>query len=224
MCVGIPPKAKEYSQKKEDVCKMKLKKLVATVACVAVACVFATGVFAKTTEEKRADAAAYLASAGISYDLSAVTDAQIESLTGQKSSLQAEADSLLAQLKADPSKAESLKNEAVSYLAGKGITVTEATVTVANGNVVISAKVNGTAASISVAAGTAVDDHGDIGPAKANGTWGVSSSTSAAASTLTSGASVIKATGDNAGMLLLAGVLAAVSVLGMAARKSNDVA
>lgn len=206
---------------------MKLKKVATIFVCAAMATVFATSAFAKTTEEKRADAQAYLNANGISYDISAVTDAQIDALTGDKAELQAKADSLIAQLKADPSKAEALKNEAVAYIQSKGISVTNASISVgSDGTISMSATVNGTTASAVVAANQ--EGHGDIGEAIANGTWGkdeVSATTAAAAASLTgSTGAVVKATGDQAGMILLAGVLAAAGVLGMAVRKSSAVA
>lgn len=204
---------------------MNMKKIIATAACLVMACVFATTAFAKTAAEKRADAQAYLNAQGISYDLSAVTDEQINALSGQKAELQAKADNLIAALRANPGQAEALANDAVAFVNSKGISVTAPSITVgSDGTVVVTATVNGATATAKVSAQVGGDSHPDIGEAIANGTWGVDSTTSAAASAMTSSGSVIKATGDSNGMMLVAALLAVSGVLGLAVRKSSSIA
>ncbi len=200
---------------------MKMKKYVAAVAGVAMACALATSAFA-ATDAQVARAQAYLNSKGISYTVTASDVDKALAAGYTADSLAAEADSLLAQVVADPSKADAVAAQAKSILSGIGISVDNVSVSVSGGNVTISAAVNGQSVSKTVAV---ADDHGDIGPAIENGTWGVDENTASTATTLTSSASstaVIKATGDNAGILLISAVLSLAAVLGLAARKYSQ--
>lgn len=200
---------------------MKIKKYVAAVAGVAMACALATSAFA-ATDAQVARAQAYLNSKGISYTVTASDVDKALAAGYTADSLAAEADSLLAQVVADPSKADAVAAQAKSILSGIGISVDNVSVSVSGGNVTISAAVNGQSVSKTVAV---ADDHGDIGPAIENGTWGVDENTASTATTLTSSASstaVIKATGDNAGILLISAVLSLAAVLGLAARKYSQ--
>ena len=200
---------------------MKMKKYVAAVAGVAMACALATSAFA-ATDAQVARAQAYLNSKGISYTVTASDVDKALAAGYTADSLAAEADSLLAQVVADPSKADAVAAQAKSILSGIGISVDNVSVSVSGGNVTVSAAVNGQSVSKTVAV---ADDHGDIGPAIENGTWGVDENTASTATTLTSSASstaVIKATGDNAGILLISAVLSLAAVLGLAARKYSQ--
>ena len=200
---------------------MKMKKYVAAVAGVAMACALATSAFA-ATDAQVARAQAYLNSKGISYTVTASDVDKALAAGYTADSLAAEADSLLAQVVADPSKADAVAAQAKSILSGIGISVDNVSVSVSGGNVTISAAVNGQSVSKTVAV---ADDHGDIGPAIENGTWGVDENTASTATTLTSSASptaVITATGDNAGILLISAVLSLAAVLGLAARKYSQ--
>lgn len=201
---------------------MKMKKFVAAAAGVAMACAFATSAFA-ANEDQVARAQAYLNSKGISYTVTASDVDKALAAGYTADSLAAEADSLLAQVAADPSKADAVTAQAKAILANIGISVDNVSVSVSGGNVTVSASVNGQSVSKTVA--VAADDHGDIGPAIENGTWGVDENTTSTATTLTSSASstaVIKATGDNTGILLVSAVLTLAAVLGLAARKNSE--
>ena len=201
---------------------MKLKKLVSAVACVVMAGVFATSAFA-ATDGQMADAREYLAKKQISYDISKdEVDLILKKFNNSKADAEAAGDDLIAQVKADPNNAASI---VTNTLAGYGITVSDVAVTVnADGTISGTATINGKAASATVA-GAATSEHPEIGANKdENGNWHVDEATTdAAASVTTTAGSVIKATGDNSAVVLVAGVLAVATVLGLAVRKNSNI-
>lgn len=200
---------------------MKLKKLVSAVACVVMAGVFATSAFA-ATDGQMADAREYLAKKQISYDISGDEVDLILKNFDNQAEAEAAGDALIARVKADPNNAETIIKE---ELAGYGVTVSDVAVTVnADGTISGTATINGKAASATVA-GAATSEHPEIGANKdENGNWHVDEATTdAAASVTTTAGSVIKATGDNSAVVLVAGVLAVATVLGLAVRKNSNI-
>ena len=201
---------------------MKLKKLVSAVACVVMAGVFATSAFA-ATDGQMAAARQYLVDNKISYDISKdEVDLILKRFNNSKADAEAAGDALIAQVKADPNNAASIVTNA---LAGYGVTVSDVAVTVnADGTISGTATINGKPASATVA-GAATSEHPEIGANKdENGNWHVDEATTdAAASVTTTAGSVIKATGDNSAVVLVAGVLAVATVLGLAVRKNSNI-
>ncbi len=201
---------------------MKLKKLVSAVACVVMAGVFATSAFA-ATDGQMAAARQYLVDNKISYDISKdEVDLILKKFNNSKADAEAAGDALIAQVKADPNNAASI---VTNTLAGYGVTVSDVAVTVnADGTISGTATINGKAASATVA-GAATSEHPEIGANKdENGNWHVDEATTdAAASVTTTAGSVIKATGDNSAVVLVAGVLAVATVLGLAVRKNSNI-
>lgn len=200
---------------------MKLKKLVSAVACVIMAGVFATSAFA-ATDDQMAAARQYLVDKKISYDISKDEVDLILKNFDNQADAEAAGDALIARVKADPNNAASIVTNA---LAGYGVTVSDVAVTVnADGTISGSATINGKAASATVA-GAATSEHPEIGANKdENGNWHVDEATTdAAASVTTTAGSVIKATGDNSAVVLVAGVLAVATVLGLAVRKNSNI-
>ena len=214
---------------------MKLKKILAAALSLAAACVFAASAFAATTAEKEAKIRAYAASNGVDISGVTLTEAQINAIAANWQSLEAQADSLLAQAKSDPNNLQTYANQAASLASTVGITASVTSVAIdSTGKIVATATVNGSTATAAeqVAAGVSykatTDEHPEIAAAIANGTWGQKSGTTAAAAgsnpLVASGSSVIKATGDNAAALLIVAVLSVAGVLGLAVRKSSAMA
>lgn len=200
---------------------MKLKKLVSAAACVVMAGVFATSAFAAAPGQVEA-AREYLAKKQISYDISGDEVDLILKNFDNQAEAEAAGDALIARVKADPNNAASI---VTNTLAGYGVTVSDVAVTVnADGTISGSATINGKAASATVA-GAATSEHPEIGANKdENGNWHVDEATTdAAASVTTTAGSVIKATGDNSAVVLVAGVLAVATVLGLAVRKNSNI-
>ena len=192
---------------------MKLKKLVSAVVCAAMACVFAVSAFA-ATETQMNDAKAWLSANGISYDISKPEVDKIVETFKTQAAAEAAANKIIADVKANPGNAANIVKDA---LAGYGVTVT----CLISG----SGTVNGKSVSASVYSEAAKDQHPDIAANKdENGNWHVDEATTAAASSVTTTASgVIKATGDNSAVVLVAGVLVVAAVLGLAVRKNSNV-
>lgn len=213
---------------------MKLKKLVSAVVCAAMACVFAVSAFAidasEVTSEQIKKAQDYLDKNGIMWQLTNEDYATVyNAFGGDPEAAKAKADSMIAQVKADPANAESyitttMQNEF-------GITLSNVKISVnADGTISGSASLpNGrvVSAKFTVPAATTVDEHPDIAANKdENGNWHVDEATTTAASSVTSGTAasgVIKATGDNSAVVLVAGVLVVASVLGLAVRKNRNI-
>ena len=202
---------------------MKLKKLVSAVACVVMAGVFATSAFA-ATDGQMADAREYLAKKQISYDISEdEVDLILKRFNNSQADAEAAGDALIARVKADPNNAKTIIKET---LAGYGITdvVIDDFNLNADGTISGKGSINGKAVSATIA-GAATSEHPEIGANKdENGNWHVDEATTdAAASVTTTAGSVIKATGDNSAVVLVAGVLAVATVLGLAVRKNSNI-
>lgn len=200
---------------------MKLKKLVSAVACVVMAGVFATSAFAyDATPEQMAAARQYLVDNKISYDISGDEVDLILKNFDNQAEAEAAGDALIARVKAEPNNAETIITEALTRY---GVTVSKVAVTVnADGTISGSATINGKPASATVA-GAATSEHPEIGANKdENGNWHVNEETTEAASSVAN-AGVIKATGDNSAVVLVAGVLAVATVLGLAVRKNSNI-
>lgn len=202
---------------------MKLKKLVSAVACVVMAGVFATSAFA-ATDDQMAAARQYLVDNKISYDISKdEVDLILEKFNNSQADAEAAGDALIARVKADPNNAKTIIKET---LAGYGITdvVIDDFNLNADGTISGKGSINGKAVSATIA-GAATSEHPEIGANKdENGNWHVDEATTdAAASVTTTAGSVIKATGDNSAVVLVAGVLAVATVLGLAVRKNSNI-
>ena len=201
---------------------MKLKKLVSAVACVVMAGVFATSAFA-ATDDQMAAARQYLVVNKISYDISKDEVDLILKNFDNQADAEAAGDALIARVKADPNNAKTIIKET---LAGYGITdvVIDDFNLNADGTISGKGSINGKAVSATIA-GAATSEHPEIGANKdENGNWHVDEATTdAAASVTTTAGSVIKATGDNSAVVLVAGVLAVATVLGLAVRKNSNI-
>ena len=201
---------------------MKLKKLVSAVACVVMAGVFATSAFA-ATDDQMAAARQYLVDNKISYDISKDEVDLILKNFHNQADAEAAGDALIARVKADPNNAKTIIKET---LAGYGITdvVIDDFNLNADGTISGKGSINGKAVSATIA-GAATSEHPEIGANKdENGNWHVDEATTdAAASVTTTAGSVIKATGDNSAVVLVAGVLAVATVLGLAVRKNSNI-
>lgn len=222
---------------------MKLKKLVSAVVCAAMACVFAVSAFAAAPEAitaRRNEAVQYLKEKGYPSLASAVSqmdDSIIENLIDngpEKSILEGSFVSYAYAIENATSVDEARKHveAAAAQLAEYGINVTVDSVELVNGQIVVKASVAGIAVAETLgevaATGTAAkDEHPDIAANKdENGNWHVDETTTSAAAAVTSGTAasgVIKATGDNSAVVLVAGVLVVAAVLGLAVRKNSNV-
>ena len=185
--------------------------------------VFATSAFA-ATDGQMAAARQYLVDNKISYDISKdEVDLILKKFNNSKADAEAAGDDLIAQVKADPNNAASI---VTNTLAGYGITdvVIDDFNLNADGTISGKGSINGKAVSATIA-GAATSEHPEIGANKdENGNWHVDEATTdAAASVTTTAGSVIKATGDNSAVVLVAGVLAVATVLGLAVRKNSNI-
>lgn len=192
----------------------KIKKFVAVLVSAAMACVFATCAFAAPDAETiRASVKKYLADNGI-----AMTEV-VDSLTAD-------------QLTALHNNADTLKGVAAAAKAGVDKSTSKAEVTAVVDKALADSSSILSAAGITVAVPTIEfkGDHALIGVSVAAN--GVSSeveknvaataSASAANPIASSSASVIKATGDNGVVALVAAALGVSAVLGMAVRKEHN--
>lgn len=211
---------------------MKLKKLVSAVACVVMAGVFATSAFAldatQVTPDQIKEAQNFLDTKGIYWQLTNEDYATIyNAFGGDPAAAESKANEMISKVKADPNNAatyitETMKNEF-------GVTLSDVKITVnADGTVTGSATLsNGRVISAGFTGATvaASSEHPEIGANKdENGNWHVDEATTdAAASVTTTAGSVIKATGDNSAVVLVAGVLAVTTVLGLAVRKNSNI-
>lgn len=211
---------------------MKLKKLVSAVACVVMAGVFATSAFAldatQVDPDQIKEAQNFLDKKGIYWQLTNEDYATIyNAFDGDPAAAESKANEMISKVKADPNNAdtyitETMKNEF-------GVTLSDVKITVnADGTVTGSATLsNGRVISASFTGATvaAGSEHPEIGANKdENGNWHVDEATTdAAASVTTTAGSVIKATGDNSAVVLVAGVLAVATVLGLAVRKNSNI-
>ena len=192
----------------------KIKKFVAVLVSAAMACVFATCAFAAPDAETiRASVKKYLADNGI------VMTEVVDSLTAD-------------QLTALHNNADTLKGVAAAAKEGVDKSTSKAEVTAVVDKALADSSSILSAAGITVAVPTIEfkGDHALIGVSVAAN--GVSSeveknvaataSASAANPIASSSASVIKATGDNGVVALVAAALGVSAVLGMAVRKEHN--
>lgn len=198
---------------------MNLKKIVAAAVSTVMACIFAVGVMAASQYDTwRADANQFLAAQNVSYTIDAtnMTDAQIDALIDAGytiEGLKAMAAQLIADVKDDKANTDAAVATANSILSVAGITIGSVDVqTATNGDLVFSAPVssNGTTSTASTVVPVAQQ--------------GEANKPASAAAAATSSTSVIKATGDNAAVLVVVAALAVAGVLGLAVRKNNSIA
>ena len=200
---------------------MKLKKLLAAaVAGVAMVSLFATSAFAEITDEQAAKAVAYLAGQGIEMSASEVKDLakDVDPDAVNVAQLKTEAASIMDDLRSGAITAEEAQVAANKALADNGagsIQVSNVKVTVGPNGVTATADV----AAVSYDAHPEIKDHKD-----ANGNWNdeVPAASASAAAVAGAAGKVIKATGDNAGTVLLVSFIAIAGILGLAVRKQGE--
>lgn len=189
----------------------KLKKIFAVALSLVMACVFATTAFAATSAEIKAQLEAnglgdYYKALAEKYTVEQFEAGMAKWNSGDEASIRQAVD------------------DAVEALKSVNAKVTDVNITIADGKATVTAKLNGEAVS-ATAPITNASEHPEIAEAIANGTWGVDESTGSTTNALvSSSSSVIKATGDNSAVVLVAAVLAVAGVLGLAVRKNNSVA
>ena len=190
---------------------MKLKKLVSAVAGVVMACVFATSAFAANAgPEQVAAAKSFLADFGITYEVTPEEIDQVLAVYGTPEKVKEKVSEVITAVRDDSENAQAIVDEA---LKGTGISVQVSGVSIVDGNVKATVTINGkTYTATATTAGT---------PAAVDGA--VDSTTSNNASSVTNSGNVIKATGDASAVVLVAGVLAVATVLGLAVRKNSNI-
>ena len=219
---------------------MKLKKLLAAaVAGVAMVSALATSAFAEAPADVIAKAKAYAEKNGITASMlgySTIEEAVNANYDPTKVDYESAEVKGAVQKAVDEFHAGKITEETINNAADKlKVTVKDIEITftnLPNGQVKtdIVAVVNGNLAKASsttpaTKASAPKDDHPEIAEAIANGTWGKDTTTAAApaASVVGSGAgAVIKATGDNAGTILLVSFIAIAGILGLAVRKQGE--
>ena len=194
----------------------KIKKFVAVLVSVAMACVFATCAFAAPDAESiRASIKKYLADNGIAMTevVDSLTADQLTVLHNNAETLKGVAAAAKEGVDKSTSKAEvtAVVDKALadssSILASAGITVAVPTIEFKGDHALI---------GVSVAANGVSSEVEKNVPATA------SASASPANPLASSSASVIKATGDNGVVALVAAALGVSAVLGMAVRKEHN--
>ena len=194
----------------------KIKKFVAVLVSAAMACVFATCAFAAPDAATiRANVKKYLADNGIAMTVvvNNLTDAQLTVLHNNAETLKGVAAAAKEGVDKSTSKAEvtAVVDKALadssSILAPAGITVAIPTIEFKGDHALI---------GVSVAANGVSSEVEKNVPATA------SASASPANPLASSSASVIKATGDNGVVALVAAALGVSAVLGMAVRKEHN--
>lgn len=194
----------------------KIKKFVAVLVSAAMACVFATCAFAASDAATiRANVKKYLADNGIAMTevVDNLTEAQLTVLHNNAETLKGVAAAAKEGVDKSTSKAEvtAVVDKALadssSILASAGITVAIPTIEFKGDHALI---------GVSVAANGVSSEVEKNVPATA------SASASPANPLASSSASVIKATGDNGVVALVAAALGVSAVLGMAVRKEHN--
>lgn len=192
----------------------KIKKFVAVLVSVAMACVFATCAFAAPDAETiRANVKKYLADNGIAMTevVDSLTDAQLTVLHNNADTLKGVAAAAKEGVDKSTSKAEvtAVVDKALadssSILGSAGITVAVPTIEFKGDHALIGVSVAANGVSSEVEKNVAA-----------------TASASAANPIASSSASVIKATGDNGVVALVAAALGVSAVLGMAVRKEHN--
>lgn len=192
----------------------KIKKFVAVLVSVAMACVFATCAFAAPDAATiRANVKKYLADNGIAMTevVDSLTDAQLTVLHNNADTLKGVAAAAKEGVDKSTSKAEvtAVVDKALadssSILGSAGITVAVPTIEFKGDHALIGVSVAANGVSSEVEKNVAA-----------------TASASAANPIASSSASVIKATGDNGVVALVAAALGVSAVLGMAVRKEHN--
>lgn len=198
---------------------MNLKKIVAAAVSTVMACTFAVGAMAASQYDTwRAEANQFLAGQNVSYTVDAtnLTDAQIDALVDAGytiEKLEATAAELIADIKDDKANTDAAVATANSILGVAGISIGAVDVqTSTNGDLVFSAPVTSNGTTSTAATVVPVAQQGEA------------NKPASAAAAATSSTSVIKATGDNAAVLVVVAALAVAGVLGLAVRKNNSIA
>ena len=192
----------------------KIKKFVAVLVSAAMACVFATCAFAAPDAATiRANVKKYLADNGIAMTevVDSLTDAQLTVLHNNADTLKGVAAAAKEGVDKSTSKAEvtAVVDKALadssSILGSAGITVAVPTIEFKGDHALIGVSVAANGVSSEVEKNVAA-----------------TASASAANPIASSSASVIKATGDNGVVALVAAALGVSAVLGMAVRKEHN--
>lgn len=170
----------------------KMKKLIAVVVCLVMACVFATSAFADTTS----DVKAYMLAKGVTVTGTLSQD-QAQSLSANAGALKSHADALfVASQGSDLATVQANADTAASIIRGmKGFEDLKVSVSMVGSNLV---RVTATSGNM-YAVGDVVVGGG---------------------STANSG--VIKATGDNSAIVLAVCLVSVAGVMGMAVRKREE--
>lgn len=205
----------------------KIQKIVAVLGSVAMACAFATCAFAAPVQDvdsARSKINAYLAENGITG-----MDAVVNSLDGEQlATLRDNAGTLTSNVSAakevvenatTQAEVQAAVNNALDNVQGvlnkAGVTAVATVEASATGVVVTPAAVSDKGVVGTTRAAVSLDKKGST-PSGSNVTTGSTANPIAASS-----GSVIKPTGDNSAVALVAAVLGVSAVLGMAVRKEN---
>ena len=205
----------------------KIQKIVAVLGSVAMACAFATCAFAapvQDVESARSKINAYLAENGIT-GMDAVVNSldgeQLATLRDNAGTLTSNVSTAKAALESATSKTEvqAAVNNALDNVQGvlnkAGVTAVVTVEASATEVVVTPAAASDKGVVGTAPAAVSLDKKGNA-PSGSNGTTGTAANPIAAST-----GSVIKPTGDNSAVALVAAVLGVSAVLGMAVRKEN---
>ena len=205
----------------------KIQKIVAVLGSVAMACAFATCAFAapvQDVESARSKINAYLAENGITG-----MDAVVNSLDGEQlATLRDNAGTLTSNVSAAKAALESATSKTeVQTAVNNALDNVQGVLNKAGVTAVVTVEASAKEVIVTPAAAS---DKGVVGTAQAvvpldkkgGSTSGSNSTTGTAANPIAaSSGSVIKPTGDNSAVALVAAVLGVSAVLGMAVRKEN---
>ena len=205
----------------------KIQKIVAVLGSVAMACAFATCAFAapvQDVESARSKINAYLAENGITG-----MDAVVNSLDGEQlATLRDNAGTLTSNVSAAKAALESATSKTeVQTAVNNALDNVQGVLNKAGVTAVVTVEASATEVVVTPAAAS---DKGVVGTTqvvvpldkKGGSTSGSNGTTGTAANPIAaSSGSVIKPTGDNSAVALVAAVLGVSAVLGMAVRKEN---
>ena len=204
----------------------KIQKIVAVLGSVAMACAFATCAFAAPVQDvdsARSKINAYLAENGITG-----MDAVVNSLDGEQlATLRDNAGTLTSNVSAAKAALESATSKTeVQTAVNNALDNVQGVLNKAGVTAVATVEASATEVVVTPAAAS---DKGVVGTTQAvvpldkkGGSNGTTGSTGTAANPIAaSSGSVIKPTGDNSAVALVAAVLGVSAVLGMAVRKEN---
>lgn len=205
----------------------KIQKIVAVLGSVAMACAFATCAFAAPVQDvdsARSKINAYLAENGITG-----MDAVVNSLDGEQlATLRDNAGTLTSNVSTAKAALENATSKTeVQAAVNNALDNVQGVLNKAGVTAVVTVEASATEVVVTPAA---VSDKGVVGTAQAvvpldkkgGSTSGSNNTTGTAANPIAaSSGSVIKPTGDNSAVALVAAVLGVSAVLGMAVRKEN---